>query len=159
MLVPTVLDLVQVDTIAQYENLTPPTTGTKKNIPAFAVLPPALAEVYQTTDMTHAALLIATIQHIKVLTPASPVAAAPEGLMYNSSWLVFLLSGVDKFIFLKYLYLFHILNELVLDTVYDKGIMLWFSFGLLTIPTSYGWKIISKFSLPLTLFIHSMTFT
>ena len=78
MLVPTVLNLVQVDTIAQYENLTPPTTGTKKNIPAFAVLPPALAEVYQTTDMTPAALLIATVQHIKVLTPAPPVAAAPE---------------------------------------------------------------------------------
>ena len=73
--VPLTLDLMKVTTVAIYEELVPPELGTKRKIHVFAVLPPALAAVYQVTDMTPADLLVATVNHNKVLAP-SPATTA-----------------------------------------------------------------------------------
>ena len=62
--VPNVINLMKVENYEQYNDLVPPTSGTKKKIMVIFVLPPALAEAYQHIDMTPAARMVTTVHHI-----------------------------------------------------------------------------------------------
>ena len=65
--VPTLLELMKIESIGDLDDLKPPSSGVKKKINAFAVLTPKLAEACQGTDMSTADILIAMVETLRVM--------------------------------------------------------------------------------------------
>ena len=63
--VPTLFQLMKVESQEGLDNLTSSTSGTKKKINSFAVLTPELAQTYQRTNMNTVDIIIALFEQIK----------------------------------------------------------------------------------------------
>ena len=75
--VPSLLDLMKIESKEDLDEIKPPSTGAKKKVNAFAVLTPKLAEVFQSTDISTADILVAIVKMLKA-SGANERASEPE---------------------------------------------------------------------------------
>ena len=76
---PTILDLLKVTTVAEFEALSAATVGTAKKVPCCVILTPALAEAFQSSNMQVSDLFIKAIEFIKAnVTVPTIVAGVAE---------------------------------------------------------------------------------